>query len=80
VDGRLAARYTEDPMELSARNRLAGVVKSIRTGNVMAEVVIDVAGQEVVSAITKASVDRLQLKVGDRVFAIVKATEVIIGK
>ncbi len=67
-------------MELSARNQLPGTVKHVRTGNIMAEVVIDIGGHEIVSAITKGSVERLGLKVGDRVVAIVKATEVVIGK
>lgn len=67
-------------MQLSARNLLKGTIKSVRTGSIMAEVVIDVAGQEVVSEITKGSVERLGLKVGDQVTAIVKATEVMIGK
>ena len=67
-------------MELSARNQLKATVKSVKTGNVMAEVVLDVGGQEMVAAITKGSVDRLRLKPGDSVVAIVKATEVILGK
>jgi molybdopterin-binding protein len=67
-------------MQLSARNQLKGTVKSVRTGSIMAEVVVDVGGQEVVSAITKSSVDRLQLKAGDPVVVLVKATEVMIGK
>jgi molybdopterin-binding protein len=67
-------------MQLSTRNQLKGTVKSVRTGSIMAEVVVDVGGQEVVSAITKSSVDRLQLKAGDPVVVLVKATEVMIGK
>ncbi len=67
-------------MELSARNQLKGTVKNVKTGAIMAEVLIDIGGQQVTSAITKASVERLQLKVGDQVTAIVKATEVMIGK
>jgi molybdopterin-binding protein len=46
----------------------------------MSEVVVDIGGQEVVSMISKASVERLGLKPGDPVVAIIKATEVIIGK
>jgi molybdopterin-binding protein len=67
-------------MRLSTRNQLAGTVKSVRTGNVMAEVVVDVGGQEVVSVITRGSVERLALKPGDAVTVLVKATEVMIGK
>ena len=67
-------------MELSARNQLAGTVKTVKVGAIMAEVVIDVGGKEIVSEISKASVERLGLKTGDKVTAIIKATEVMIGK
>jgi molybdopterin-binding protein len=67
-------------MELSARNQLKGKVKDITHGAVMAEVIIDVGGTDIVAAITDSSVKRLNLRVGDQVTAIIKATEVIIGK
>ena len=67
-------------MELSARNQLRGTVKRIEAGAVMAEVVLDVGGQEITAVITKRSVDRLRLAPGDAVVAIIKSTEVIIGK
>jgi molybdopterin-binding protein len=67
-------------MELSARNQLPGTVKSVKLGAIMAEVVIDVGGRELVSEISKASAERLGLKTGDAVTAIIKATEVMIGK
>jgi molybdopterin-binding protein len=67
-------------MEISARNQLKGKVKQVTLGAVMSEVVVDIGGQEVVSMISKASVERLGLKPGDPVVAIIKATEVMIGK
>ena len=67
-------------MELSARNQLPATVKEIRMGTVMAEVVLDVAGQEVVAAITRRSAESLGLQIGDRVQAIIKATDVMVGK
>jgi molybdopterin-binding protein len=67
-------------MEISARNQLKGKVKNVTAGAVMSEVVVDVGGQEVVSMISKASVERLGLKPGDSVVAIIKATDVMIGK
>jgi molybdopterin-binding protein len=67
-------------MELSARNQLRGTVKSVTLGNVMAEVVIDVGDQEIASAITRTSAERLGLSEGDTVVAIIKATEVVLGK
>jgi molybdopterin-binding protein len=66
-------------METSARNQLSGTVKSVSMGAVMAEVVVDVNGLEVVAAITKDSAERLGLTEGKPVFAIVKATDVMIG-
>jgi len=65
---------------LSARNQLPGTIKSIKLGTVMAEVVVEVAGVEVVASITRGSVESLGLKVGDEVRAVVKATEVMIAK
>ena len=68
-------------MELSARNQIAGNITNIELGAVMAEVTLDVGGgQTLTSAITSHSVERLGLKVGDEVVAIIKATEVMIGK
>jgi molybdopterin-binding protein len=67
-------------MQLSARNQLKGTVKTVKLGSIMAEVAIDVGGNEIVSEISKGSVERLGLKAGDSVTAIIKATEVIIGK
>jgi molybdopterin-binding protein len=65
---------------LSARNQFAGTVKSIKLGNVMAEVVVTVGNLEIVSAITRTSAETLGLKPGDTVKAIIKSTEVIIDK
>jgi molybdopterin-binding protein len=67
-------------MTLSARNQLAGRVKSVVLGAVMAEVVIDVGGQDIVSTITRHSCESLDLKAGDDVRAVIKATEVLIDK
>jgi molybdopterin-binding protein len=67
-------------MEISARNRLPGTVKEIKLGQVMAEVTIKVGEHEVVAAITRASVERLGLKVGDSASAVIKATEVMVAK
>jgi molybdopterin-binding protein len=65
----------------SARNQLKGTVKSVKLGTVMAEVVVELPdGQQIVSAITRTSVESLGLKEGDAVLAVIKATEVMIGK
>ena len=65
---------------LSARNQFKGVVKSVKVGDVMAEVVVTVGGIEIVSAITSASAQSLGLKAGDEVRAVIKSTEVLIDK
>ena len=64
---------------LSARNQLPGVVRTVKLGTVMAEV-IAVGPVKVVSIITRSSAERLQLKTGDTVKAIIKSTEVMIDK
>jgi molybdate transport system regulatory protein len=70
----------DDTMEISARNQLKGTVKSVVLGAVMAEVVVDVNGMEIVAAITKSSAVALGLKQGETVTAVIKATEVMIAK
>ena len=67
-------------MQLSARNQLKGRVKSVRLGTIMAEVIVDVGGQEVVSAITRASAEGLKITAGDDVIVVIKSTEVMIAK
>jgi len=66
-------------METSARNQLKGTVVSVSLGAVMAEVVVDVGGAQVVAAITKESAERLGLAEGASATAIIKATDVMIG-
>ena len=65
---------------LSARNQFQGVVKSVKRGDVMAEVVVTVGQLEIVSAITRTSADALDLKPGDQVRTVIKSTEVLIDK
>ena len=65
---------------LSARNQFQGTIKSVKLGTVMAEVVVTVGGLEIVSAITRGSAEHLGLKVGDKVTAVIKSTEVMIAK
>jgi len=66
-------------VQLSARNQLTGTVRNVELGAVMAEVTIDVNGQQIVSAITRASAERLGLAEGTSVTVFIKATEVILG-
>jgi molybdopterin-binding protein len=67
-------------MKLSARNTLKGTVKSVDIGAVNAEVVIEVApGVELTSIITKKSCENLGLAVGKKAYAVVKASNVMVG-
>lgn len=66
-------------MKLSARNQLHGTVTSINRGEAIANVVLDVAGQRLVSSITVEAVADLGLSEGSEVVAIVKASDVIIA-
>jgi molybdopterin-binding protein len=66
-------------MNLSARNRLKGKVVEIRKGQTTAHVRIDVNGTVVTAAITNDAVDELGLKVGQEAYAVVKASDVMIG-
>jgi len=66
-------------MRMSARNVLKGRVKRIHVGAVNTEVVIDVGGTEIVSIITKASGDDLKLKEGSEVYAVIKASNVMVA-
>lgn len=66
-------------MALSARNRLAGTVKSLDTEGLMAEVVVETdGGQEITAVITSSSAERLGLSEGAEVNAVIKATEVMV--
>lgn len=67
-------------MKISARNVLPGTIKSIKKGSTTAHVTIEVAkGLVVTSSITNESVDDLGLKVGEKAFAIIKSSDVMIG-
>ena len=67
-------------MKLSARNQLKGIVKKVNVGSVNTEVILELApGVEITSIITKTSAENLGIKVGKTAYAIVKASNVIIG-
>jgi molybdopterin-binding protein len=67
-------------MQISARNKLQGTVTSIKLGGVMAEVVVQVGENEIVSVVTRTSAEELGLSEGDEVTAIIKSTEVILAR
>jgi molybdopterin-binding protein len=67
-------------MPLSARNRLKGEVTEVALGTVTALVTVKVGSDLVESVITRRSAEELKLKKGDKVTAVIKATEVMIQK
>ena len=66
-------------MKLSARNQLKGTIKSVTKGQTTAHVEIDVGGSILTASITNEAVDALGLKVGQAAYAVVKASDVMIG-
>ncbi len=67
-------------MKLSAKNQLKGTIKSIKKGAVNAEVEIELTpGMIVSSIITISSLEHLGLKTGQTAYAVIKATNVMIG-
>lgn len=67
-------------MEISARNALKGIVKTVEVGAVNTEVVLEVApGVEITAIITKTSAERLGLSVGKEAYAVVKASDVMVA-
>jgi molybdopterin-binding protein len=67
-------------MELSARNQISGTVTKVTLGTIMAEVEVQIDAASVAAAITRASVERLNLKAGEKVKVVIKATEIMIAK
>ena len=66
---------------ISARNKLEGVVKKIENGTVASTVKIEISKSvNLTSMITKEAVEELNLKEGDKVEAVIKATDILISK
>lgn len=67
-------------MKISARNILKGIVKEIKEGAVNDEIIVELpSGLEITSVITKSSVNRLELTKGKKVYAVIKASNVMIA-
>jgi molybdopterin-binding protein len=68
-------------LDLSAKNRLAGMVLTISGDSVVSEVVLMLeGGEEVAAVIPRSEVERLGLKVGDQAVAFINAMDVMIGR
>ena len=65
---------------LSGRNRLTGIVEEVRKDGLLAQVRLRVGDQSLTAIITRDAVDELRLKRGDEATAIIKATEVMVGR
>lgn len=82
LEGMLSERTAgfSSAIEVSARNQLSGRITAIKADGVMAEVVVRIGEQDLVAIITRASAERMRLAVGDAVLAVIKSTEIMIGK
>jgi molybdopterin-binding protein len=78
--GRPAEADAGGGLDLSARNQLRGRIVALHAEGLMAEVRLAIGDQELVAVITRSSAERLGLKVGDLAIAVIKSTEVMIGK
>ena len=78
---RIETIYIGDCMEVSSRNQLKGTIKLIKKGPVNSEVTVALPGGiEIVSVITTYSAEKMNLREGSEVYALIKASEVTIGK
>jgi molybdopterin-binding protein len=66
-------------MRISARNKLKGKIVEVKKGATTAHVRIDVGGQIVTAAITNESAEELKLSAGQTAYAVIKASDVMIG-
>ncbi|ASM39734.1 TOBE domain-containing protein [Campylobacter sp. RM12327] len=69
----------DNSLKFSAANQIIGKVKDIELGSVMSKIIIDSNGLEISSVITKESTQSLNLKQGDTVTAMIKATNIVVG-
>jgi len=67
------------PMKISARNQLHGTIKEVHKGATTAHVEIEVGGTVLMASITNEAVDQLKLVKGQKAYAVVKASDVMIG-
>lgn len=70
----------DEKINISARNKLNGVIEKIYLGEVNAEVIVNIGGDLIACVITKNSVQELNIKIGDKGTIVVKSSDVMIGK
>jgi molybdopterin-binding protein len=66
-------------MKISARNQLHGTIAEVHKGATTAHVEIEVGGARLTASITNEAVDELKLKKGQSAYAVIKASDVMIG-
>ena len=66
-------------MKISARNQLQGTIKEVHKGTTTAHVEIEVGGAVLTASITNEAVDELKLTKGQKAYAVIKASDVMIG-
>jgi len=66
-------------MKLSARNQLKGKIAQVKKGATTSHVRIDIGGQVITSSITNEAVDELKLAKGQKAYAVIKASDVMIA-
>lgn len=72
---------TDFTLNISARNKFQGVIESINEGEVNSEIIINIGGSDkIASVITSSSIKNLDLKEGSKVSAIIKASDIMVGK
>ncbi|QDF27592.1 TOBE domain-containing protein [Halarcobacter anaerophilus] len=72
---------TDFTLNISARNKFQGTIEQIHVGEVNSEIVIDIGGSDkIASVITSSSIKNLELKEGSKVSAVIKASDIIVGK
>ncbi len=66
-------------MKISARNQLHGTIKEVHKGATTAHVEIEVGGTTLMASITNEAVEQLKLAKGQKAYAVIKASDVMIG-
>jgi molybdopterin-binding protein len=66
-------------MKISARNQLHGTISEVHKGATTSHVEIEVGGAKLMASITNEAVDELKLKKGQKAYAVIKASDVMIG-
>jgi molybdopterin-binding protein len=79
MDFRAASHNEESDMRLSARNKIKGKITDVKKGATTTHVKIDIGGAVITSSITNEAADELKLAAGQTAYAVVKASDVMVG-